>query len=457
MSEEPALPAAAIRGIVRPVQAFIQLEIAGGILLLLATAAALAWANSPWDESYFELIHETLTVNIFGVIEFEEDLQHVVNDGLMALFFFVVGLEIKREVTRGELRGRDKAALPAVAALGGMIIPAVIYTAFNAGSEAENGWGIPMATDIAFALALLALVGSRIPPALRVFLLALAIVDDIGAIIVIAIFYTSNLDPEYLLLALLLLAAMQFMYRAGVNAIPVYFLVGLLVWLAVFESGVHATIAGVVLGIMTPVEPRFSPGDYDRSVRDLLALHSEAQDAGDAELASDILRQIEDVAGNAASPLEKLEHGLHPYTSYLIVPIFAFVNAGVVLTGGIVGDSLSSAVTIGIALGLLVGKPTGILLFSWLAVRLRLASLPEGTSWPHVAGVGVLAGVGFTVSLFINDLAFDAADLTDYGKIGIFIGSFAAAVLGLLTLLAVTHRQPPGRNPPLGRLTSTGR
>jgi NhaA family Na+:H+ antiporter len=299
-----------------------------------------------------------------------------------------------------------------------MIAPALIYLAINSGGVGERGWGIPMATDIAFTLGLLALAGSRIPSALRVFLLALAIVDDIGAILVIAVFYTSNLDPEYLLLAAALLGLIYGMNRAGVTAFPAYFLAGALVWLAVFESGVHATIAGVVLGLMTPVEPHY-------------------RDRGTLTAADD-----------EESPLEKLERGLHPYTSYFIVPLFALANAGVSFAGGIIGDSLSSSITIGIALGLLAGKPLGILAFSWLTVRLGIARLPDAVSWAHMAGVAILAGVGFTVALFINDLAFDAEQSIDQGKIGIFIGSITAGVLGLVTLLIVT-RASGGQGPPM--------
>jgi NhaA family Na+:H+ antiporter len=439
MSERSGLRSYAVRRVVRPLQAFIQTEIAGGVILLVAATFALAWANSPWDDAYFDLLHESFTLDFFGIFKIEEDFQHIINDGLMTLFFFVVGMEIKRELTKGELRGRDRATLPVVAALGGMIAPALIYVALNSGTEGEQGWGIPMATDIAFALGLLALVGSRIPTTLRVFLLALAIVDDIGAILVIAVFYTDNLNPEYLLLAAVLLGLVYAMKRAGVASIPAYFLVGGAVWLAVFESGVHATIAGVVLGLMTPTEPYYSPSAYQQTVSDLLARFHLSRAEGDEEAAEEILAQLDAVTDGTESPLEKLERGLHPYSSYLIVPLFAFANAGVSFAGGIVGDSLSSSITLGIALGLLVGKPLGILVFCWCAVRMGMAQLPGGTSWPHLVGVGMLAGIGFTVALFINDLAFDTSELTDEGKIGIFAGSIGSALLGLATLVFVTR------------------
>lgn len=448
MSDQTGLRTYAVRRVVRPLQTFISTEIAGGVILLLAAAFALAWANSPWGESYFELLEKTFKLDFFGIFEVEENLQHFVNDGLMTLFFFVVGMEIKRELTKGELRGPRRAALPALAALGGMIAPALIYLAINAGGDGERGWGIPMATDIAFALGLLALVGSRIPTTLRVFLLAVAIVDDIGAILVIAVFYTSDLDPAYLILAAAMLGVIYGMKRSGVTAFPSYFLVGGLVWLAVFESGVHATIAGVVLGLMTPTDPYYGPSAYQKTVSDLLARYRHAYETGDDESAAELLAQLEEVTKGTESPLEKLERGLHPYTSYLVVPIFAFANAGVSFAGGIVGDSRSSSITIGVALGLLAGKPLGILVFSWLTVRLGVARLPVGVSWAHIAGVAVLAGVGFTVSLFINDLAFDAEQSIDQGKIGIFIGSIAAGVLGLVTLLIAT-RGSGGQSPPV--------
>jgi NhaA family Na+:H+ antiporter len=282
-----------------------------------------------------------------------------------------------------------------------MVVPALIYLSVNAGGDGASGWGIPMATDIAFALGLLALVGSRIPSTLRVFLLALAIVDDIGAILVIAIFYTEGLQPEYLVLAAALLALVYGMNRAGVSNFVPYFLVGFLAWFAVYESGVHATIAGVALGLMTPAGTR----------------------------------------PDGSSPLNQLEHGLHPLTSYLIVPLFAFMNAGVSLAGDTFSDSATASITIGIVLGLLIGKPLGILLSSWLTVRLRVATLPEGVAWPHMLGVGMLGGVGFTVALFINGLAFDSATAIDQGKVGILVGSFAAGAVGLATLLRVTRAQ----------------
>jgi len=423
-----------------PIQSFISTEVFSGAVLLLAAVVAITWANSPWDESYSDLIHETFELKFFGVVHIEEDLQHWVNDGLMTLFFFVVGLEIKRELFRGELRGVDKAALPGLAAVGGMLAPALIYTALNAGGAGEAGWGIPMATDIAFALGILAVIGSRIPPQLRIFLLALAIADDIGAILVIAVFYTDQIALDSLAVAALLLALIYAMNRLGVQDTLPYLLVGLCVWAAVFESGVHATIAGVALGLMTPVHPYYGRGKFLPTISELLDRFRHARQEDDTEMAEQIFGQMEDVIEGSEAPVDRLERTLHPFTSFVVVPLFALANAGVPLHGDIISDSLHSSVTLGIIIGLLVGKPIGILLASWLAVRTGIARLPHNVTWPQMLGVGILAGVGFTVSLFINELAFSSQEPIDQGKIGILAASVAAGVLGMTTLLAIGRR-----------------
>lgn len=412
--------------VVVPIQEFIQTEVFSGAVLLLAAIAAIAWANSPFDDAYFDLFSERMVVDT-PLFTIDENIQHWVNDVLMTFFFFVVGLEIKRELFRGELQGVRRAALPSIAALGGMVAPALIYIAFNAGGAGSDGWGIPMATDIAFALGILALLGRRIPSQLRVFLLAVAIVDDIGAILVIAVFYTSEIQVDSLAVGAVGLVAIYTMYRIGVNSIPLYFLVGGVVWLAVFESGVHATIAGVVLGLMTPLDPLRVT--ISQRFRRLLG-DPETAEAPDVDYpdANDENREV--------GALYRLEHGLHPFTSFLVVPLFALANAGVSLDPGTVNDSVTTSVTVGVALGLLVGKPLGIVVFSWLAVRAGVSSLPEGTNWSQLLGAGMLAGVGFTVALFINELAFDSEVLVERGKIGILGGSLVAGVLGFLVLRA---------------------
>ena len=432
------------RRVVLPAQRFIHTEVLGGVVLLLAAVVALVWANlpSPLDEAYFNLFATGLSIDA-GIFHIEEDLHGWINEGLMTFFFFVVGLEIKREVTRGELAGFQKAMLPVAAALGGMIVPALIYIALNAGGEGASGWGIPMATDIAFALGVLALVGRRIPSQLRVFLLALAIADDIGAITVIAVFYTSDLSVEALLIAGGLLAFIYGMSRAGVRDISVYLLFGALAWVAMFESGVSPTIAGVALGLMTPADPYYSPSKFEESMEDLFAKYREAHARNDEPAAQHILGQIEALTQGTESPLERLLRLLLPITSFIIVPLFALANAGVVITGDSVSNAVSSDISQGVAFGLLLGKPVGIFLATWLAVRLGIASLPRSMNWWHVLGVGLLGGVGFTVSLFVNDLAFDELILVRDGKMGILAGSIVAAIIGYVMLVLVT-RKPAG-------------
>jgi NhaA family Na+:H+ antiporter len=422
----------AVRRVVQPIQEFINTEVFSGAVLLTAAVVAIVWANSPFKDQYADLFGTRITIDA-ALFRIDEDLRHWINDALMAFFFFVVGLEIKREFLRGELRGLQSAALPAIAAFGGMAGPALIYTAFNAGGAGGDGWGIPMATDIAFALGILALLGRRIPTQLRVFLLALAIVDDIGAILVIAVFYSGDIQVDSLALAGGLLALIYAMYRLGIQNIPAYFVVGAFVWLAVFESGIHATIAGVVLGLMTPLDPvKVTIGDRLRAVLQRVTTRVRVSEAASAELANE----------QELGPLYRLEHGLHPLTSFLIVPLFALANAGVSLEPDAVSDAVGTPVTWGVAVGLLCGKPIGIVLFAWLTVRMGISPLPKDVTWAQVLGVGVLAGVGFTVALFVNELAFDSGVLIERGKIGILAGSLAAGIGGYLMLRSVTASRP---------------
>ena len=379
---------------------FMELESAGGIVLLGATAVALLWANSPWAEGYDGLWATQVSVNL-GPLHFDEDLHAVVNDGFMALFFFVVGLEIKREVVTGELRDPRAVGLPVVAALGGMLVPAAIYGAFNAGGPGSAGWGIPMATDIAFALGVAVLLGDRVPGSLRVFLLTLAIADDIGAILVIAVFYSGGLSWSWLALAVGGLALTAGLRRLGVWYVTAYVVVGVAVWFAMHESGVHATIAGVALGLMTPARPR---------------------------------------RGEPVPVAERLESSLHPWTSFGVVPVFALANAGVPVGAGALGDALTSPVGLGIVGGLVAGKTLGITLGARVAVRFGLGRLPEGVSWRQLVPVAALAGIGFTVSLFISGLAFDDASLRESATLAILVASVLAAVLG--SALATAAARP---------------
>jgi NhaA family Na+:H+ antiporter len=412
--------------LIRPLVDFLHTESAGGVTLVAAAIVALLWTNSPWDASYDDVWTTDLAVAL-GHWELDLDLRDWINDGLMALFFFVVGLEIKRELVEGELRDPRRAALPVWAALGGMIVPALIYAAFNAGGEGSDGWGIPMATDIAMAVGVLSLLGSRASPSLKLFLLALAIVDDIGAIVVIAVFYTKDIGGEALLASAGLVMVVVVMRRAGVRSVAPYAVVGVGLWLALHESGVHATLAGVALGLLTPTQPIRHPELVDAA---------ELADVSSYEAA----RQTATAARESVSVVEWLEHQLHPWTSFVIVPLFVLANAGVPLSGGAVGDALSSSVAGGIVVGLVVGKFVGIAGFTWLAARLRIARLPEDATWSGILGVSALAGIGFTVSIFITDLAFAGTALEDQAKIAILAASVLAATIGSGLLVTLSRR-----------------
>ena len=413
------------RLIARPVRNFLSTEAGGGIVLLVATVVALVWANSPFSESYSALWETRLRIELGGFV-LEEDLRHWVNDGLMAIFFFVVGMEIKRELVVGELNAIRRAALPALAAVGGMVVPALFYALLNAGGPGGAGWGIPMATDIAFAVGVLALLSDRVASGLKVFLLSLAIVDDIGAILVIAIFYSGGIETTWLLVAALLLGLVVFLRRANVYWVPIYVVVGSAVWLAMFESGVHATIAGVALGLLTPARPT-DPGGFPDVLENAQLLSSEP----DAQS----LRGVTFQAHEVVSVAERLEHVLHPWTSYLIIPLFALANAGVVLSAESVGDAVTSPVALGIIFGLVAGKVVGITFMSWLAIKLGLGEAPPGMTWSQLVGTAAVAGIGFTVSLFITALAFEDPELVAAAKMGVLLASFAAGLLGATILL----------------------
>ena len=420
------------RFIGRPVARFLHVEAAGGILLLIATAAALIWVNVA--SGSFERFWSTEISFVFGDFELSEHLLDWVNDGLMTVFFFVVGLEIKREMVTGQLRDRRAAMFPVIAALGGMVVPAGIYLSLNLGGVGESGWGIPMATDIAFALGIVALLGSRVPSALKIFLLTLAIADDIGAIVVIAIFYTSDLSFAWLALAAALFGLMVIMNKAGVRYVPAYVAVDVFVWLATFESGVHATIAGVAMGLLAPAKPLMAAVEAERVVDTL----ERREDVSVAEVrdAGFLIRESVSVA-------ERLEEMLHPWSSYLIVPFFALGNAGILFTRDAVEDAITSTVTIGVLLGLVVGKIVGVGGFAWAAHRLRLVTLPPGVRGAHMFGIAAIAGVGFTVSLFITGLAFDDVVLQDEAKTGILVASVLAAIIGAAVLYRAGCDVPP--------------
>ena len=418
---------------IRPAQEFVGTEALGGIILLAAAVFAVAWANSPWQDSYFDLWAATFRFDS-SLITLHMDLHEAVNDGLMTVFFFVVGLEIKRELLHGELASLRRAALPTAAAIGGMIVPALIYTVANGGGEGAKGWGIPMATDIAFAMGALALLGRRVPFSLKVFLLALAIVDDLGAIIVIAVFYTESISLEALAWGAVVLCAILLAARAGVRSVDFYVLLGVLFWLAMFKSGIHATLAGVVLAALTPARPHLRETSFATAAAGLLARFRREETSGDDEGGADAIRQFERLTRDSESPLERLEQQLHPWTSFLVVPLFAVANAGIAVSSDLVREAAGSPITLGVAFGLVLGKPIGIFLFSWLAVRAGIASLPRDVSFVHILGAGLVAGIGFTVSLFIAGLAFPTNGLADEAKIGILAASLVAGIAGYIYL-----------------------
>jgi Na+:H+ antiporter, NhaA family len=421
-----------VERIVRPFQDFANKQSSSGILLIIATAVALIWANSPWGESYVALWHTKLSVGV-GDFSISKDLTHWINDGLMAVFFLVVGLEIKREVLVGELSSVRNAALPVVAALGGAVVPALIYLAINAGTEGSTGWGIPMATDIAFALGVLALLGQRAPTALKVFVTALAIVDDIVAVLVIALFYTSEISWGALGVGAVFLAALIVANLLGVGRTLLYALLGVGLWLCFLLSGVHATIAGVLLALTIPATSFINPQAFLERSRYVLDRFEKAGEKGENVLSNEerqaALHALNHAAYKLEPPLHELEHALHPWVVFAIMPLFALANAGVPL-GGAVLETLTSPVALGIVAGLVVGKQFGITLFAWLAVRSGLSELPEGIGWRHVYGAGWLAGIGFTMSLFISDLAFSDGSLVEDAKLGILGASLIAGVVG---------------------------
>lgn len=414
----------------RPLATFLRVEAAGAIVLLTATALALVWANSPWADSYHALFGAEIDLRI-GPFQLTGDLHHWINDALMVIFFFVVGMEIKHHIVAGELRDRRAAVVPIVAAVGGMVVPALIYAAFNAGGAGSAGWGIPMATDIAFALGVISLLGSRIPTPVRVFLLTLAIVDDIGAITVIAVFYTEDLSLTWLGAAVLGTLAVVVLRLVRVWSTVPYLLLGVFVWLATYESGVHATIAGVVMGLLTPAAPLLNQEQARQRARETAPSQFDVNE----------LRRHQFLLAESVPVTQRLQRALHPWSSYVVLPLFALSNAGINLSGEILSSALASPVTQGVAIGLVLGKVGGIVASSWLSVRLGFGQLPEGSTWGIITGIAMIAGIGFTVSLFITTLAFtDAPILTAEAKVGILGGSVVAAVLGAAILVLATRR-----------------
>jgi NhaA family Na+:H+ antiporter len=428
-------------------QRFFRSEVTGSIVLVVCAALALGWANSPWASSYFELIRTYVGIS-WGEASFKLSLQHWVNDGLMVLFFFVVGLEIKREIVVGQLSTLSRAVLPVTAALGGMVVPAGLFLLLNAKGPGEAGWGVPMATDIAFALGILALLGSRVPIGLKVFLTALAIADDLGAVLVIAFFYTETISVAALVVAGVCLFLLFLANRLHLRVKVIYIVLGLGCWAAVLASGVHATVAGILVALVVPVRARIDPTEFLERTNDAIGTLQDLKGAGltrDSMLEEADQYAALDNLHAAASAMRPsgltLEYYLQPIQAYFILPLFALFNAGVALDIEAVTGA-PDPITLGIVAGLFVGKQLGIPLFGWLAVRSGKASLPEGVTWRMVWGASCLAGVGFTMSLFIAELAFKNTGLIDEAKIGILAGSLLAALVGYVVLRWALRCQP---------------
>ena len=416
---------------VGPLERFLRIEAASGIVLLVAAAVALAWANSPWATGYFAFWETPLGIRV-GDFAFERSLAWLVNDGLMVIFFFVVGMEIRREIHQGELSEWRRAALPAAAALGGMLAPAAIFVLFAGAPETRSGWGVPMATDIAFAVGVLALLGKRVPAALRVLLLALAVIDDLGAIVVIAIFYSKGISLAGVGIAALGLGGIFLLQWLGVRPKLAYVPPAIVAWAGIYAAGVHPTIAGVLVGLVTPVRAWLGREGFVASVASELERYSAraSSPASPHEFAA-TLDLVNHARREAMSPSEGLIEALHPWVAFGIMPVFALANAGVPITFGEL-DPTSWNVIAGAGVGLLLGKPIGVLLACWLALKLRIGALPAGVGYRQLVVLGVVAGVGFTMALFIAQLAFADPRLLNAGKLGVLGASGAAAVLGLV-------------------------
>ena len=430
----------------RPFQRFSQMSSSGGLVLLGCTIMALAWANSKWHDTYHHVFHEIELALTFGSWSLAYGIGHWINDLLMAIFFVLVGLEIKREMVVGELADVKRAALPIAGAIGGMAIPAIIYVMFNLGQSSISGWGVPMATDIAFALGILALLGNKVPNSLKVFLTSLAIVDDLGALLVIAIFYTENLSFVHLGAAggvTALLVALNLMgFRRGL-----WFVVpGMFLWYFFLKSGVHATIAGVVLAMTIPVSSRVDASRYigfSRSALDAFEKHSRpGQDIKTNSAQRAAVHAIEKNSQLLMPLLHRMEHLLHPWVAFAIIPVFALANAGLHVESGVLG-AMAGPISLGVILGLFIGKPLGVVGASWLACKIGLATLPRGVTWRQMIGVGWLAGIGFTMALFIANLGFGSETELSHAKMGILVASTLSAVVGLAVLVSCPRKPEP--------------
>ena len=421
--------------VLTPFQRFLKIEASGGILLMAFTLIALVWANSPWSESYHHFWETNLSLR-FGDFSLSKSLHHWINDGLMAIFFFFVGLEIKREMIAGELSSAKQASLPIAAALGGMLLPALIFIFVNKNPETEGGWGIPMATDIAFSLGVLSLLGKRVPLSLKVFLVAFAIVDDIGAVIVIALFYSANINWMYLIIGIALFIVLLIMNKMDIRYIPAYMVAGWVIWYMFLNSGIHPTIAGMLIAFSIPLNRKIDVGTFRNSMDKNLEVFCPADCPNRITLSHEQLTSIdimETELDRVQSPVQSLEHTLHHFVTFIVMPAFALANAGVIIeSAGIM--SVFSSLSGTIELSLVLGKVLGIFLFTWLSVKLGIGALPASVKWIHIAGLGLLGGMGFTMSLFIANLAFTNELLLNPAKIGILVGSLIAGIIGYIVL-----------------------
>lgn len=428
--------------IVDPFQRFIRIEISGSILLFIATAAALLWANSQWGNYYFQLWENDLSFKVKDFV-ISKSFIHWINDGLMAIFFFIIGLEIKREILIGELSTLKKGALPIIAALGGMILPAIIYLYINKDTVTESGWGIPMATDIAFSLGVLGLLGKRVPVGMKVFLLAFAIIDNLGAVTVITIFYSPEINLNFLIIGLGLFFILVLFNQLKVRNYHLYMITGFIIWYMFSKSGIHPTIAGVLIAFAIPIRRRIRIPVFKRRMSKNLEQFSGKESAykiilNKAQLAA--IDNMEDEIEKVQSPLQFIEYNLHGFVAYIIMPVFAFANAGVIFYSSGVQDIINP-VSYNIVLSLILGKTIGIFLVSWISIKLGLASLPENTGWINLIGLGLLGAMGFTMSLFIANLAFSDPGIINHAKIGIIVASMVSGILGYLVLRFSLNKQ----------------
>jgi len=433
------LPTTLVHRFIAPIERFMHVEAASGIVLLACTAVALILANSTWGDAYHQFWETRLGFSV-GAFQLKLSLHHWVNDGFMAIFFFVIGLEVKRELVTGELSNPRRAALPLVAALGGMVAPAGIYLMLQSGKPGADGWGIPMATDIAFVVGCMAILGRRVPRGLRIMVLTLAIADDIGAILVIAFGYTEHIHTTALVAGFAGFAVVYVLLRLGVRSFGMYLMVSLGIWFAFHESGVHATIAGVILGLLTPTS-KFVPEGVFVHILDRARQVLEGGGFETLPARAQKLRRLQYAVREAIPPSEYLENALHPWVGFVIMPVFALANAGVAFEV----DDLSNSIAVAVMLGLVIGKPLGITLFSWVAVRMNLATLPTGVGWTALIGAGLLAGIGFTMALFIAGLAMTPETLP-IAKVGVLTASGIAALGGMIILWIVLPKPKPDEN-----------